>query len=455
MRFLGIVPALVLCLAPPALAVTPVTQIGAFLFPVSVDGTALQIPYDGNQILTESHPQVVRAVVIIPGSNRNSGYGYETLLQSATIAGVNDPTSLLVVPQYLVEEDVVYHGLPADRLYWSDSGWKEGNRSLSTASNPRPWTLSSFAVLDSILYRAASRNPNLRSIVVAGHSAGGQFVNRFAAGSVIQQALEGLFGVQVSYVVANSSSYLYLNAERVVPGTLTSFAVPSADTCPGYDQYKYGLQSRNSYMSALSSAQIILQYAPRQLTYLLGQLDNDPAHPELDTSCPAMLQGANRLERGLIYRGFLVHFYGASIAATHSTIVVPGVGHDSRGMFTSACGVSRLFGAAGCEPVGVDDPEVWSDTIPRGRLWCEPNPFRSETRICFGLPHDRGRATVGVYDVRGRLLRALQQGAPGRGTGSVVWDGRADSGEKLPAGIYFLRLQDGRATITKRVTLLR
>jgi hypothetical protein len=456
-RFLGIASALVLCLAPPALAESPVARIGSFTFAVSVDSNALQIPYDGNQSLTESHPGVVRAVVIIPGSNRNSGFGYETLLESATIAGMNDTSSLLVVPQYLIEEDIAFHGLPADRLYWSESGWKEGNRSLSTASHPRPWTISSFAILDSILYLAASRNPNLQSIVVAGHSAGGQFVNRYAAGSAVQQALEVLFGVQVSYVAANPSSYLYLNAERIVPGTPNSFAVPGTGACSGYDRYKYGLQSRNSYMSAVSSAQIISQYAARQLTYLLGQLDTDPAHPDLDTSCPAMLQGDHRLERGLIYRGFLLHFYGASIAAMHSTIVVPGVGHDSREMFTSACGVVRLFGAGSCEPVGVEDqPEAPGDAIPRGWLRCEPNPFRSGTRISFGgLRDSRGRATMGVYDARGRLLRTLEDGAQDRGRGSVVWDGRASSGEKLPPGVYFLRLQDGRAAITKRVVLLR
>jgi hypothetical protein len=454
-RFLGIVSCLALGLARPALAVTPVTQVGSFSFPVTVGGQALQIPYDGSQVLAGSHPQVVRAVVLIPGSNRNSPYGFGTLVLCATIAGVNDATSLLVVPQYLIESDIAFHGLPPDRLYWSDSGWKEGDPSLNTASHPRPGTISSFAVLDSILYRIASQSPNLRSIVVAGHSAGGQFVNRFAAGSAVQQTLESQFGVELSYVVANPSSYLYLNAERLVPGTLNSFAVPNADTCPDYDRYKYGLQSPNGFMSALSSAQITAQYAHRQVTYLLGQLDDDPAHPELDTSCSATMQGAHRLERGRVYGDHLRHFYGAAGAATHSTVVVPGVGHDSRDMFTSACGVSRLLGAGSCEPVGVEDETAASNGTASRRLWCEPNPFRTETRVVLGPIENRERVTVGVYDLRGRLVRVLRDGALDRGVGSIVWDGRASSGEALPSGIYFLRCQEDRGTITKRVTLLR
>jgi hypothetical protein len=340
-RVLAFACALGLCLASPSLA-TPVAQVGAYRFPVLVGGNALSVPYEGNQLLTESHSQVTRAVVIVPGSLRDSDNGYSTLTRSASLAGVNNSTSLLIVPQFLIEEDIEYHDLPADWLYWSDSGWKQGDPSLSTSSHPRPGTISSFSVLDSILFAIALRNPNLKSIVVAGHSAGGQFVQRFAAGSTTPQTLESQFGVQVAYVAANPSSYLYLNAERVASGTST-FRVPNSGSCSSYDRYKYGLQSRNAYMSAVSSTQIVAQYRPRRVTYLLGALDNDPGHPDLDTSCAANLQGSHRLERGLIFGDYLAHFYGAASATTHETVVVPGVGHDSRDMLTSPAGVSRLF----------------------------------------------------------------------------------------------------------------
>ena len=456
MRSLGIASALVLCLAPPIRADSPVSAIGAFAFTVFVDSSALVIPYDGNQLLTDPHPQVLRAVVLIPGSNRNSSFGYETLLECATIAGMNDSTSLLVVPQYLIEEDIAHFQLPADHPFWSDDGWKEGNRSQSSSSHPRPVRISSFAVLDSALYAIASRNPNLESIVVAGHSAGGQFVNRYAAGNAVEPALWDSFGVQVSYVSANPSSYLYLDGERPVRGVPGSFGVPDPVSCPDYDQYKYGMQSRNLYMATLPDTQIVRQFAQRRVTYLLGQLDTDPAHPDLDTTCPAELQGVHRLERGILYHDFLSHYYGADIWAVHSTVVVPGVGHDSRGMLTSPCGVVALFGAGSCTAVDVKDwPGATGDANERGWLRCAPDPFRTRTTILFGLPAGVRRATVGVYDLRGRRLRTLESGAPRDGRGSVVWDGRGGSGQRLPAGIYLLRLGDGRTAITKRVALLR
>ena len=49
--------------------------------------------------------------------------------------------------------------------------------------------------------------PNLKTVVVVGHSAGGQFVNRYAAGGAgCPNPL-----VEVRYVIMNPSSYLYVD----------------------------------------------------------------------------------------------------------------------------------------------------------------------------------------------------------------------------------------------------
>lgn len=453
-RVLGIAACLALLPAP----VLSVPVIGANSFSMTVSGHVLLIPYDGNKSLSSLYTLVEHAVVLVPGSNRSSNFAYETLLEAANIAGANDAATMLIAPQFLIEEDIDFYQLPADRLFWSEGGWKQGNASLSTTANPRPASLSSFAVLDSILYRIASRNPNLQTLVVAGHSAGGQFVQRFAAGSSIEAALESQFGIDVVYVPANPSSYLYLDAERVVSGTLDQFAVPPASVvgaCPGYDDYKYGMHSRNSYMSRLTSAQITSRYPQRHVRYLLGELDTDPAAAELDTSCAAMLQGRQRLERGLIYGNYLEHFHGSGIIVTHPTFVVPGVGHDSRGMFTSVCGVAQLFGGGGC--VAVDAGEEASRDTGMSSLALQesqPNPFHTRTTILYRV-RSGGPSTLCIYDVRGQLVRTLCEGFGQEELGSIVWDGRSNTGQQVPAGVYILRLQQGRERLTRRVTRLR
>jgi len=77
-----------------------------------------------------------------------------------------------------------------------------------------------------------------------------------------------------------------------------------------------------------------------------------------------------------------------------------------------------------------------------------PNPIRSETVIAHHIPAG-GTATIDVFDLAGRRVRTLQS------SGSVVWDGRDDSGRNVAPGIYFVRLLSGETKIQKKVTVLR
>ena len=75
--------------------------------------------------------------------------------------------------------------------------------------------MSSFDITDEILRKLAKKSvfPNMKAIVVAGHSAGGQFVNRYEMSNVVHDTL----GVPVSYVVANPSSYAWPDSTRALP----------------------------------------------------------------------------------------------------------------------------------------------------------------------------------------------------------------------------------------------
>ena len=62
---------------------------------------------------------------------------------------------------------------------------------------------TSFDVMDEILMRLARSEafPNLRSIVLAGHSAGGQFVGRYQMSNQVHDKLK----LPITYIVANPS----------------------------------------------------------------------------------------------------------------------------------------------------------------------------------------------------------------------------------------------------------
>src|SRR5262249_38996589 len=128
---------------------------------------------------------------------------------------------------------------------------------------------------------------------VAGHSAGGQFVTRYEMANQIHEKL----GVPVAYVVANPSSYAYLDSERPDSEGKEFRAFGDARNCTTYDNWPYGLKGRSGYSARLSDDQLKKQLALRPTTYLVGELDTWPL-AGFDSSCPAMAQGPNRLARG-------------------------------------------------------------------------------------------------------------------------------------------------------------
>ena len=83
-------------------------------------------------------------------------------------------------------------------------------------------------------------------------------------------------------------------------------------------------------------------------------------------------------------------------------------------------------------------------------LAARPNPFNPRTKIEFGLPRE-GRVTLRVYDIQGRLVSTLVNGRMNAGNHTVELNG-----DKLPSGVYAMRLQmPGGAEINKRITLLK
>jgi outer membrane protein assembly factor BamB len=83
-----------------------------------------------------------------------------------------------------------------------------------------------------------------------------------------------------------------------------------------------------------------------------------------------------------------------------------------------------------------------------------PNPSSGRTTVELALA-EGGRATLAVYDLSGRRVRRLVEGEVAAGTRRVVWEGRDEAGESVPAGLYLLRLEAGGARQTRRVMVVR
>ncbi|HOZ02185.1 MAG TPA: hypothetical protein PLG20_10230, partial [Candidatus Syntrophosphaera sp.] len=65
------------------------------------------------------------------------------------------------------------------------------------------------------------------------------------------------------------------------------------------------------------------------------------------------------------------------------------------------------------------------------------------------------RATLRVFDVKGRLIKILADGILDFGSHSYVWDGTDFRGERVGSGIYFYRFDFGGNVETRKMILLK
>ena len=147
-----------------------------------------------------------RGLVMVHGTNRNADHYFSTAVAAAFLAGALED-SVVISLRFTGCTDK----LEPNEVGSSCSGdsWRSGG---IAATNP---TLSSFDFMDEIVRKLANKNvfPNLRSIVVAGHSAGGQFVTRYEMSNRVHDSV----GAAITYVVANPSSYAWPSATRALP----------------------------------------------------------------------------------------------------------------------------------------------------------------------------------------------------------------------------------------------
>ena len=308
---------------------------------VSIGGGSV-LPTFSSHALEVPHPDIETAVIVIHGLQRNADVYYAAMqaaVRKADAAGLTRAdTTVVIAPQFLIEVDAQHHRLPSYAARWTTGACKGGEAALGPVSRP-----GSFAVLDVLLETLAERArfPALRRIVIAGHSAGGQVLHRYAVVGRGDAATAGA-GLDVRYIVANPSTYLYLTAERPTDGD--GFAPYDAARCPGFDDYRFGLKNAPASVLTRPIDAITRDYTARRVIYLLGTADNDPNHRVLDRSCPAMAQGPHRLARGEAYHRYVLHHLGPDAARTHRKVLVQGVGHDNAAMFSSPVGQAALFG---------------------------------------------------------------------------------------------------------------
>ncbi|HEX4739860.1 MAG TPA: alpha/beta fold hydrolase [Caulobacteraceae bacterium] len=300
--------------------------------------------------LDQPDPTVRRALIMVHGTLRNADHYFATATTAGFLDGALDDT-VIIAPAFHSADPHCDDKLAPGEVSFSCTGdsWRSGG---AASSDPK---LTSFDFADVLLRRLADKRlfPNLEVIVVAGHSAGGQFVARYAMASRVADDL----GVPVRFVVANPSSYAWPDATRLIPKGVGSpvaaaaawkderphtgfrFGLFDAAKVAGYDTWPYGLEDRTGgYTAGMSDDLLRRNLAHRDVTYLLSQVDTLPLGG-FDDSPRAMAQGATRRQRG---EAFVQHIR-ESLGAKAPVIIVPECGHNDRCVYTTDQVLPAIF----------------------------------------------------------------------------------------------------------------
>jgi hypothetical protein len=103
----------------------------------------------------------------------------------------------------------------------------------------------------------------------------------------------------------------------------------------------------------------------------------------------------------------------------------------------------------------VDTPETPAAPTSFALAAPRPNPLRGTTSIGFDVPVAGSPVNVSVYDITGRLVTTLVDGAQPAGRHRITWDGRDDAGREVVSGVYFVRMESPELSRTRKITVLK
>lgn len=302
-------------------------------------GAGYDFPVYANHRLDGDLSRIREVVFVQHGLQRNGDDYYAAGATLLKASGRNPDEVLLIAPNFPGTPDAAkgFTGMP----HWTVQGWIGGEDAVSGASG----ALSSLQVLDDLLAFVTNRArlPAVKKVVVAGHSGGAQIVHRYAVLNNVDERIRGA-GVDLRYVVANPSSYLYFTPVRPVAPDLKRFAPYDTKVCADYDKYRYGMRDMVPYARGADGMALYERYIRRQVTYLAGSEDNDPNHRVLDKACGAEAEGPTRLQRARGYLRYERFLAKPGQTVDHRAFEVVGVGHDQARMFGSQCGAQAVFG---------------------------------------------------------------------------------------------------------------
>lgn len=287
------------------------------------------LTYYSTHDFSKMNKDIERVVIIVHGALRNGDEYFKDTVLAAKKHGVSKHT-MIVAPHFRRESDSRLKG----EIYYGNrwnTKWKYGYKSQDSDS------VSSFTLIDTMIERIEDSKlfPHLKNIVITGHSAGGQFTQRYSIGSKIDSKVKA----KVEFVPSNPSSYMFLDKDRFTFKN-GNFTLQKLDeNCAEYNHYIYGPIDRADYLEGSSVKKLKNIFNENSVTYLMSE--EDKGTDSLDRSCEAMLQGKNRFDRAVNFWHYDKKILGAE---NHRFISIPKIAHEHVDVYESEEAGEVVFG---------------------------------------------------------------------------------------------------------------
>ena len=272
----------------------------------------------GVQVYSSFHPDSVsnvkNAIIVVHGNNRNSDDYFSNMMSTIISLGLENEI-LVISPRFITQGE---KSSDSD-WYWNTTSWKWGNQSYSQDGS----NISSFAVLDTLLYRlnSESRYPNLESVLITGHSSGAAFTQLYSSTKENNEYM----GIAIEFAVMNSQYFLYADSNRLQNNQLLPL-----ESCSNYNDWPSGFSNLNPYLLNISKDSGYNNFINNKVSYFIGTSDTGTS--DIQGGCKYSTLGINRYEKT---NNFITYMSLTLSNNNHSKIEISGVGHSSSGMYSS------------------------------------------------------------------------------------------------------------------------
>jgi photosystem II stability/assembly factor-like uncharacterized protein len=268
----------------------------------------------------------------------------------------------------------------------------------------------------------------------------------------MRDALHGLWGVHgelyrtvdggVTWTEVEYSGTWFTNDLAYVPGTASTYVSTGAHDFPGYAENgslhgigtSYSVDDGNTWITIDTAVEHFCVAMVNSYTGFTGGINtNASTNGIFKYNGSALGYSCGNNLTSMCHKGNTICVANASIT-----------NHLSKGDFLGAC-------VSGYAINNNANPEIEQQAK---ELNIYPNPVVKSTTILFFVPQT-GNVSIQIFDLSGRLITTLANKKMQAGNHQLIWNSNDENGKVVSSGIYYLKLNTGSYSVSKKLSVIK